>query len=127
MFKKMENQIILPQVNYSEFTENFEVNYTKQGGGKQETEKWQTGRMFSRMDALTSLLAASFVGPCISKYQPHLYVLIPWVLKILSVMLLLCGVPSVSHVSERLSQGAKNFITGVFSQTVFPGMTSLNP
>lgn len=38
MFKKMGKQIILPQINYSQFTENFEVNSTKQGGGKQGTE-----------------------------------------------------------------------------------------
>lgn len=30
MFKKIGTQMILPQINYSEFTEDFEVNSTKQ-------------------------------------------------------------------------------------------------
>lgn len=119
MFKKTGKQIILPQINYSEFTENSEVNSTKQGGGKQDTEMPGRENASKGVDDLPSPLAAAILDPCVSEYQPHWYVLIPWAVKILGVTLLLCGVPSVI-VPDRLSQGAKNFIMGAFNQTMAP-------
>lgn len=75
--------------------------------------------MLSRVDDLPSPLAAAIKDPCVSEYQSHWYVLIPWAVKILGVTLLLRGVPSVI-VPDRLSQGAKNFIIGAFNQTMVP-------